>query len=327
MKESDCMEAVPMYDPFVLLVDGKHQPTGERCDSPGKIAVGLYHPFSGATRVMSSTEATLQEGDGPCGSVVDPNPGQIQMAAEHLAISMGAEFFCTNLDFCVAAHAKYCADGELPEYTIISDTTTWFSAVERYFRNPREDSLRGEYKSLRSLVAHLECLAMRASAVNVYHKCTETLWGDREAKEWPPDMVAKSGMKHDDMTRVYYREPSYAWNFVCQQTIETGWARSRKRAKMHAGFKIICRNHEEANQRLYHCSLAQTLNHPWEDCQHMAYFDASGTRVGRNCRYNKGVRGVVVCSACHQDPSIQLSDFRRPFCDQHFCDHLLQSST
>ena len=327
VSESDSMKAVPLYDPFVLLVDGKQQSTDEHFANSGKIAAGLYHPFSGATRFMLSKEATLQEGDGPCGSVADPNPGQIQMAAEHLAISMGAEFFCKNRDFCVAAHAKYCADGKLPEYTIISDTTTWFGAVERYFRDPREDTLRGEYKSLRSLVAHLERLAMRASAVNVYHKYTEPLWGDTEAKKWPPDIVATSGMKHDDMTSFNYCEPSYAWNFVCQQTIETGWAQNDKRAKMHVGFKIICRDHEDANQRLHHCSLAQALNHPWQDCQHMAYFDTSGTRVDHNCRSHTGVQSVVVCSVCHRDHSLQLSNFRRLFCDQLFCDHLLQCST
>ena len=48
------------------------------------------------------------------------------MAAEHLAISMGAAFSCKDINFCVAAHAKYCADGEVAQYTIFSDTTRWF---------------------------------------------------------------------------------------------------------------------------------------------------------------------------------------------------------
>ena len=40
---------------------------------------------------MSGVERDLAEGSGPCGTVAEPNQGQIQMAAEHLAISVGAK--------------------------------------------------------------------------------------------------------------------------------------------------------------------------------------------------------------------------------------------
>ena len=56
--------------------------------------------------------------------------------------------------------------------------------MERYFNDPTVASLAVEYNSLRSLAAHLECLAMRASSVNVCHRYTEPLWGDLESKSW-----------------------------------------------------------------------------------------------------------------------------------------------
>ena len=65
-------------------------------------------------------------GDGLCRKVVDPNPGQIQMAAEHLTISIGAAFYCKDIDFCITAHEKYCGNGEVAQCTILSDTTRWF---------------------------------------------------------------------------------------------------------------------------------------------------------------------------------------------------------
>ena len=169
LKESKCIDEIPGYDPFTILVDGKYKP------GPGGWAVGIVHPFSGAARWMSGVEESLVEGSAPCGSDAESNQGQVQMAVEHLAISVGAKWFWSNLEFLSAAHAKYCVDGELPEYTIFSDTTTWFAAVERYFNDPTVASLAGEYNSLRSLAARLECLAMRASAVNVYHRYTEPL--------------------------------------------------------------------------------------------------------------------------------------------------------
>ena len=147
VRESDCMEAVPMYDPFVLLVDGKHQPTGKHFAGPGKIAVGLYHPFSGATRVMSSKEATLQEGDGPCGSVVDPNPGQIQMAAEHLAISMGAEFFFAKILISAWQHMRSTVPTANCQSTRLSQTpqlglVQWSATLETQGKILSEESIK-----------------------------------------------------------------------------------------------------------------------------------------------------------------------------------------
>ena len=215
------------------------------------------------------------------------------MAVEHLAISVGAKWFWSNLEFLSAPHAKYCVDGELPEYTIFSDTTTSFAAVERYFNDPTVASLAGEYNSLRSLAARLECLAMRASAVNVYHRYTEPLWRDLEGKDWPPDKMSTSEIEYDGATRLQYRMPSYRRNFVCYYVTETGWAASGRHAELQVSLKIICTNHEDACQSLCERSLEQTVCHHWRAGQCMAYFASWRTRISPNCSHYAGVRGMT----------------------------------
>ena len=90
VRESERMDAEPKNDLFVMLVDEKHKATRKHFPGPGKFVVGLYHFYPPRHESCQARRPFLQEGDGPCGSVVDPNPGQIQMSAEHQANSMGA---------------------------------------------------------------------------------------------------------------------------------------------------------------------------------------------------------------------------------------------
>ena len=295
------MVEIPLYDPFTILVDGKFK------KKKRKWAVGITHPHSGASRRTSGVSDSLAEGGGWCSSTGRPvvNQGQVQTAVEQLAVSVGAKWFWCNREFASTAHTKFCVEDELPEYRIFTDTTYWLPIVQGYFEAPSVATLEGETESLRSLVAHLESLAARAKAVHIIHKRKEPIWGHLDEKQWPPDIVAKAGIRHCGAVALEPRIPLYADYFAC--TV-------KKEGPLYVALRLECIDHEAVCMQTYGQDLRAVIGTRWRSAHCMAYFDSNGTRLDRAMPVSEGTTGYVVCRECYLNRSQSCRVFNGPCC-------------